>query len=447
VTVPALSGQVVELDRARETRSICALLVIHAVVSFRSVPRILDLLRCGAGLGLNWTPHFTSVINWTLRLGLGVLRQVAPTDEPWLAIVDHSIDIGTKKALVVLRVSTKALSARGGAICLEDCACVGLTISEKINGETVATDLRTIFAQAGNPVAIVRDGDATLQKGVRLWRDEQIDAVPIIYDIGHAAANVLKEEFETKTTYQRFIALTSHAASRLRQTDLAFLIPPKLRSKGRFQSIGNLGQWAAKILEALSVEGGIQPPTRAKLREVLPGFMALRGFVQRFASTTHTVARMLEILKNNGLNHANYELCAQLLATFPKNSRVRKRLDSWLRHHLEIQKQLAANGHPDLPLMVSSDVIESLFGKYKHILERSPQADMNRSALLIPALCGSLDKVAIENALAQTRHDDLKTWEHENIPYTVRKKRRAFFENLNKIQSQIPGKLSGVSAG
>ena len=41
----------------------------------------------------------------------------------------------------------------------------------------------------------------------------------------------------------------------------------------------------------------------------------------------------------------------------------------------------------------------------------------------------------------------LKTWEHKNIPYTVRKKRRAFFENLNKIQSQIPGKLSGVSAG
>ncbi len=68
-------------------------------------------------------------------------RQVAPTDESWLAIIDHSIDIGTKKALVVLRVSTKALSARGGAISLEDCACVGLTISDKITGETVAADL------------------------------------------------------------------------------------------------------------------------------------------------------------------------------------------------------------------------------------------------------------------------------------------------------------------
>jgi hypothetical protein len=445
LTDPATAGQIIELDRARETRSICVLLIVQAVVSFRSIPRILDLLRCGAGLGLNWTPHFTSVINWTLRLGLGLLRQIAPTDEPWLAIVDHSIDIGTKKALVVLRVSTKALSARGGAICLEDCACVGLRISEQINGETVAADLQTIFAQAGAPVAIVRDGDATLQKGVRLWQDKQNEVVPVIYDIGHAAANVLKEEFESKGPYQRFIALTGRAASRLRQTDLAFLIPPKLRSKGRFQSIGNLGQWAAKILEALSVKGDLRPLTRAKLREVLPGFMALRGFVQRFASTTHSVARMLEILKNNGLNQANYALCAQLLASLPKNSRVRKQLHSWLQHHLEIQKQLTAKGHPDLPLMVSSDVIESLFGKYKHILERSPQADMNRSTLLIPALCGRLGKLAIEQALAQTRHDDLKIWEQKNIPYTVRKKRRAFFANLNKIQSQIPGKLSRIS--
>ena len=447
MTDPATAGQVIELDGARETRSICVLLVIQAVVSFRSIPRILDLLRRMAGLGLNWTPHFTSVINWTLRLGLGLLRQVAPTDEPWLAIVDHSIDIGTKKALVVLRVSTKALSARGGAICLEDCVCVGLKISEQINGETVAVDLQDIFAKAGVPVAILRDGDATLRKGVSLWQDKQSEVVPVIYDIGHAAANVLKEEFESKRPYQRFIALTNRAASRLRQTDLAFLIPPKLRSEGRFQSISNLGQWAAKILDALSVKGGIRPLTRAKLRKVLPGFMALRGFVQRFASTTHTVARMLEILKNHGLNQANHERCVQLLASLPKNSGVRKRLHEWLQHHIEIQKQLTAKGHPDLPLMVSSDVIESLFGKYKHILERSPQADMNRSTLLIPALCGRSSEVAVEQALAQTRHDDLKIWEQENIPYTVRKKRRAFFANLNKIQSQIPGKLSRVSTG
>ncbi len=86
-------------------------------------------------------PHFTSVINWTLRLGLGLLKQVKPINKPWVAIIDHSIDIGTKKALVVLRVTLDALSRRGSAICLEDCECVGLKVSEKVDGESISRDL------------------------------------------------------------------------------------------------------------------------------------------------------------------------------------------------------------------------------------------------------------------------------------------------------------------
>jgi hypothetical protein len=133
---------------------LCVLLVVQAVVSYRSVPRILGLLGLlGAAMAFRWgwMPHFTSVINWTLRVGLGLLKQVEPIDFPWLAVVDHSIDIGTKKVLVVLRVGLDALSKRGGAIRLEDCECIGLKVSEAVNGEIVARDLGEIFMRAGTP--------------------------------------------------------------------------------------------------------------------------------------------------------------------------------------------------------------------------------------------------------------------------------------------------------
>jgi hypothetical protein len=86
-----------------------------------------------------------------LRLGLGLLKQVKPISTPWLAIIDHSIDIGTKKALVVLRVNVAALSQRGAAIQLEDCECIGLKVCERVNGESIARDLEEIFNQAGKP--------------------------------------------------------------------------------------------------------------------------------------------------------------------------------------------------------------------------------------------------------------------------------------------------------
>ncbi|MCP4391300.1 MAG: hypothetical protein GY802_23610 [Gammaproteobacteria bacterium] len=91
-----------------------------------------------------------------------------------------------------------------------------------------------------------------------------------------------------------------------------------------------------------------------------------------------------------------------------------------------------------MPLLVSSDIIESLFGKFKHIIERSPKADMNRTTLVIPALCGKIDGQAIAQALAHTAHSDIQRWEQENIPDTLRKRRHAFFTGKG---DQKPGKL------
>jgi hypothetical protein len=414
-------------------RTLCVLLVIQAVVSYRSIPRILNLLNTETALGLGWIPHFTSVINWTLRLGLGLLTQVKPVSTPWLAIIDHSIDIGTKKALVVLRVSVAALFQRGTAIQLQDCECIGLKVCEHVNGESIAQDLEAIFNQTGKPTAIIKDGDYTLQKGVRLWSEKQETEIPVITDIGHSMATALKKQFEKTAAYKRFTTLINQGALRLRQTELAFLIPPKLRSKGRFQSISTLGKWADKILDVFAVQGRAQKGSLlAKLRTALPGFIVLKPFIKRFASTTQVIAQVMGILKNIGLDQISYERCYQLSETMPKNSQVKKHLQKWLRHHLDIQKQLT-----DLPLLVSSDIIESLFGNFKHIIERSPQADMNRTTLLIPALCGRMDKTTINQALNQVRHNDLEMWEQENIPYTVRKKRQAFFDNIG---SQKAGK-------
>ena len=326
----------------------------------------------------------------------------------------------------------EALSQRGRAIQLKDCECMGVKISETVNGETLSLELEEIFNQAGSPAAIIKDGDYTLQKGVRLWSEKQPAVVPVIEDIGHVMASALKAQFEKTRGYKRFTTLTSQSAKRLRQTELAFLVPPKLRSKGRFQSISCLGQWGYKMLDVLAIKGRAKKGSvLAKLRLALPGLMLLRPFIIRFATTTHGVSQVMAILKNTGLDQASHDQCRQLSEALPRNSKVKKRLLSWLQQHLEIQQEITA-----LPLLVSSDIIESLFGNFKHIIERSPQADMNRTTLLIPTLCGNLDEIMISRALNLARHRDLKSWEEDNIPYTMRKKRQAFFSKKN---IQIPG--------
>jgi len=413
------------------------LLTLNGVVSYRSVPRILELFQSKTNDSVGWVPHFTSVINWSLRLGLGLLTQVQAITKPWVAIIDHSIDIGTKKALVVLRVEMDALSKRGSAIRQEDCECIGLTVSDKVTGDTLCLELAEIFNRAGQPVAIIKDRDATLNKGVRLWSEQQENSVPTIDDIGHTIATALKAQFEKLAIDKRFTALISHGTKCLRQTELAFLMPPKLRSKGRFQSIGKLGEWAEKMLNVFAVKGQAEDGSQlAKRRKAFPHFSQSRDFIVRFASTTTIISQVMDILKNNGLDKTTYQQCFELSRKLPRNSKVKQCLQTWLKKHVTLQKTLTS-----LPLLVSSDIIESLFGNFKHSIERSPQADMNRTVLLIPALCGTLTNTTVTQALRQASQADIAAWEKKHIAYTVRKKRHAFF---NGGDSQNTGKLKAA---
>jgi len=375
------------------------------------------------------------VINWTLRLGLGLLKQVQPLTEPWLAIIDHSIDIGTKKVMVVLRVTANTLSIRGSAIQLSDCECIGLTVSEKVNGESIASELDEIFSRSGKPVAIIKDADATLQKGTRLCYEESKKAPQVIDDIGHVMANALKKEFEKTSEYKHFTSLVSHGAKCLRQTNLAFIIPPKLRSKGRFQSISKLGKWATKMLDVFAVKGRTKKGSVLdRLRTAFPDLIQSRRFIERFALSTKVVSQVMKILKNKGLDKTTYKQCYELSRELPRNSSVKKCLQLWLKKNRAAQKEIM----PSLSLLVSSDIIESLFGCFKHILDRSPQADMNRTVLLIPALCGTLNEEMMTQALKQASQHDLKQWEKKNISYTVRKQRQAFFNaNMNPKSGEI----------
>jgi hypothetical protein len=60
---------------------------------------------------------------------------------------------------------------------------------------------------------------------------------------------------------------------------------------------------------------------------------------------------------------------------------------------------------------------------------------MNRSTLLIPLLCGNLDKERLSSILKNTKHKEFKKWETENIPYTIRKERLEFFNNyIQKVE-------------
>ena len=184
-------GCSVESATSMDRKTLCVLIVVCGIVSFRSVPRILQVFQ-----PLLWAkvriPHFTSVIHWTLRVGIAIFNQVSAIGEPWAAIIDCSIDIGTRKALVVLRVPLRALQNKQGAIGPRDCECIGLEISHTWNGPLVSAALTKIMGKTGIPSVIIKAGGSDLNKGVRMYcANRPAQNIYTVDNIGHFAATAL----------------------------------------------------------------------------------------------------------------------------------------------------------------------------------------------------------------------------------------------------------------
>jgi hypothetical protein len=249
------------------TRLICLMLILWCRVSFRSVPKILEVFNLITPQKL-WVPHFTSVINWIEQVGLAKLKAIGPITEPWAAIVDCSISIGNHKLLVILRTPLDALGKAKTGLSLEDCECIYIEVLKTTTSEIIKNSLAKAFAQAGNPTLILSDRGADLKKGISLMREIIGKSLCFaISDIGHFCGTALKAEFNKNPLFLSFISKVNRCASKLRQTQLAFLLPPKLRTVGRFQSIGRVAKWAKKIQLILNTPG------RAAEGSVKPNFM------------------------------------------------------------------------------------------------------------------------------------------------------------------------------
>lgn len=417
-----------------ELRTFCVSIVISGIVSFRSVPRILGVCQL-FGSSLLHIPHFTSVIHWTIRSGIAIFNQVSHIQESWIAIIDCSIDIGTRKALVVLRVSLNALKNKQGALGLQDCECIGLKISTTWNGNLINQALKEIFDVAGKPIAILKDGGTDLNKGVRLYTENLSEKqIMILDDVGHIAANALKAEFSEQTAFLKFLNIIRKGSARIRQTDLAWLLPPKIRTKGRFQGITDVAEWAKKMLDLMGGQGRAQSNSELNfLRKAFYGLPKLREFLCRFCGACEIFENFLKIIKQKGLNQETYLEAKNLILQLPEKSTSRIRMLAWLEKHLHIHCKLGIN---QLSIPVSSDVIESLFGKFKTIIQRNPQAELNRLIYVMPLLCGIYSKDEIESAFQDCSHNQMLNQIEKTIPQTLRQQRLRVLERGRPLKQK-----------
>jgi hypothetical protein len=418
-----------------EVRVVVVLVFAVGLIPCNALMRSLSVLRQAGWLALASIPDPSSAVNWVARTGLGMLAAVSRMDAPWVAIIDSSISYGKAKMLVVLRVPLAHFGVGKGAVTLADTECIGLVLRESWTGEDVRDALVRIFGIAGFPAAIIKDQGTDLKLGVALLRKAH-KGIAVIRDIGHVCALLLKHDYERNPIFVRFIKLIDAARSRLCNGEAASLRPPKIRAKGRFQGISRVVDWASRMADLLKGSGrAADGSLRQRVQRAMPGLCAMRFFFARFARDCTALNGVMELLKARGLNQETYRAAKAALQSLPASSRIRRSLTAWLDETLRLQCRL---GIGQLPLLVSSDVIESLFGIVKAILERTPAPEFGTLALATPLLCGQLNEADIRNALARCPHKTLTDWKKEHLSHTNRRVKQRILENMAQRNGPDP---------
>ena len=279
--------------------------MFHWTLSFRASSKVLrSFLLLGAGL-IAWVPHFTTGIGWALRVGFYRLQQAQRhLDEPWVGMADFTMQMGSKKALIVLRVPVAALRM-GKALTLQQVEVIGLRLGETWNGERVNTVLRALFERCGWPSHMVSDCGSDIKKGIVDTFLEAPKRASWISDVTHFVANALKHYYAKLALFQQFQSLCTRMRHRLQQTTFAFLLPPKARAKGRFLNVSRQAEWGLRTLTYVEEQERAHSPEAAALAYALRGLKPFKMFRTTFVRNTTCLNEVMRIVKTQGLSAAS----------------------------------------------------------------------------------------------------------------------------------------------
>lgn len=395
-------------------------LVMDAACSMRSASAVMQLLKC-SWPALSRRPVANTGQLWLLRLGLFELTRPKEVADDWVWIVDHTVQIGTVKCLLIVgcRLSQwqnhkRPLEHRGLQV-------LALEPVEKSDGVTVCHQLQATCQKMGCvPRALLSDEGTDLVSGYREF-SKLHPKTAICFDIAHQAAKLLKRELQADPRWGTFLAAAGTAKQRLAQTALAPLLPPTPRTKARYMNLDELVTWGDRALRYLDEPRPLEgwPLDRALLEDKLGWLRDYREALAEWKSVMEVIATACHYVRHRGYGAgAAAELQPQLAerATAPMSQRLANRLVAFVA-----QQSAAAQADERLP--GSSECLESLIGKGKRLEGQQSRSGFTKMILGMAAAVVEPSHEYLLRALAAVKTKNVLSWCHEHLGVSVQAKR------------------------
>ena len=269
------------------------------------------------------------------------------------------------------------------------------------------------------------------------------------------------------------------------QTDLAFLLPPRQRTKARYMAIDAHIAWAQRLIgyhdqgdfsliglpcvfsadawahlravqgnsridplrvligqrydrrealcDALCAHGATAPDdlddafwrladrSYARFLEAFGWVLAYREILPEWSQTITVSKTIQTVLKTRGLSRTTPAAVEAELTAQEPLAAPVAAFRTLMLKHIE---QEAAKLPPGVTWLASSDIIESVFGHYKAFTARGPLEEVGRLVLLIPAFLSELTAPLIREAMVSVRSIDVDQWVQTHLGLSMLARRR-----------------------
>jgi hypothetical protein len=410
------------------------LLQISACVGLRCVEKVLRMLTLFFPMS-GAVPSWSSSRLWLLRVGYYKLVRTKQVADDWAWIVDFTIQAGCMKCLTILgvRLSLLGNDRQNKTLCHEDMEPIEVVPVEQANGEIVYQHLKEAVQKTGVPRQIIADEGPDVKSGIQKFI-QQHPQTDFVYDVKHFTANLLERKFKDDLMWTEFTKGASQMRSQLHQTALSHLEPPNQRAKSRYMNMDILVEWGIKILSFLD---SLAKPVKTELE--IQAIQKLDWVFQwrKDLAEWHQILSLIQTTEAFVRTNGFFPRCDRPL-------REMLRLDSGATQRafqirwdlIQYVLDTSDKAKPGECLLGSSEVLESVFGKFKYMQDEHAKGSLTGMVLAIPALVSKTTEAVVQRAVETVPVHQVRDWIKEKFGKSAITKRREAFAGFKKAEQK-----------
>lgn len=388
---------VVRLSTLLYTRVNCGL---------RQVVEIMTVINDAFDGLLGIIPCYNTIENWVKKCGLKVYETAGDSlhGADYAQIVDESMMIGSEKLLLTLGVPAEH---QGRPLNCGNVNILDIAVSESWNGEGVAKQLKTASRKVGhNPLYVISDNASIMNKGVRCAELNHQ------HDISHSLGMYLERAYKEELDFKDYIKLMTEPKFKYNMKKIAYLLPPTQRTISRFINLSGWVKWSSKMLD-------IHHTLQADEQKVFSFIPANASLIDELSEVTRCIKSIEHICKHDGLSKKTVCKCQKeieryLLCGNSRMIHLGERIIKFLtKEAMLIGADVAVHNN-------SSDILESLFGRYKARKSPNKLNGVTPYILFVPIYTrlskdSQAKKFDFKATLEDKRMREIDAWAKDNL--------------------------------